>query len=129
MSTILSVGEDVSLLYIREMVLAASGASVTTVKPSKALLLLSEAAFDLVVFCHSVRECDLQRIYAASRACAYPPKTLLLEIPGLALGPRVAMDRRHSLEQGPGRLVQEIRDLLGCAEPAAANAKAFSQRL
>jgi len=117
MQTILSVGEDPSLLYIRGLVLATTGAEVSSVSPAEGLRLLATSTFDLLVFCHSVRESDLLQLCEATRGWACQPRTLLLEIPGATFRPRPEMDSRHSLADGPGLLVKEVRALLGGAEP------------
>jgi len=117
MQTILSVGEDPSLLSIRGLVLATTGAAVSSVTPAQGLLLLTTSTFDLLVFCHSVRESDILKLCAATRGWGSSPRTLLLEVPGATFRPRAEMDSRHSLEAGPGLLVKQVRALLGGEEP------------
>jgi CheY-like chemotaxis protein len=112
MHRILAVGADSSLLYIRGLVLARSGASVAIAIPEEALPLMKSGDFDLLVLCHSLPQRELQSLTMAARACARPVRTLLLESPGVLSSSPVQVHSRFRLDDGPDRLILAVQALL-----------------
>jgi hypothetical protein len=112
MHQILAVGADSSLLYVRGLVLARSGASVAISNPEEAVLVLKSGDFDLLVLCHSLLQRELQTLTMAARACARPVRTLLLESPGVLYNSPVQVHSRFRLDDGPDRLILAVQAIL-----------------
>ncbi len=117
MATILSVGADKSLLYTRRLIMEKSGASVRSVSPEQAPLLISNSSFDLLVLCHSVLHGEAHQLCAAAHTAAPAIKTLLIDTPGSLYGPQFEVDSRFSPDDGPAMLIWVVRRLLHGPEP------------
>jgi hypothetical protein len=78
MLTILSVGEDLSLLRTRAELLRKTGANVLSSTGLAADRFIAEWEFDAIVLCHSVRDEDARRIAKAARGRSVLTRILLL---------------------------------------------------
>jgi hypothetical protein len=117
MATILSVGVDKSLLYTRRLIMEKSGATVRSVSPEQALLLISNSSFDLMVLCHTIHNGEAHQLCVAAHTATPAIKTLLIDPPGSHDSPHFYVDYRFSLDLGPAMLIWVVRRLLHGPEP------------
>jgi DNA-binding response OmpR family regulator len=116
MSTVLLIGEDLTLLETRAAVLRSTGAEILCADPVSSFAVQQERECDLVVLCHSLRE-DICVALAEALRRHWPKTQILLVIPDRDGGfaeARDAVDGVSSTE--PERLIQKTAELLRRAE-------------
>ncbi len=110
---ILVYGSDKQLLETRSMVLEAAGLRVfSATEPQNAEMIIETQNIALVVLCHSLspQECDAALQFANSLTPIV--KTIVLTAGASPCSERIPTEILSTFD-GPGRLVQTIRNLLG----------------
>jgi CheY-like chemotaxis protein len=124
MSKILLAGGDSRLLETRAAVLAKTGASVACYSAAKALEILDEETFDLVVLCHSLSDPDVALVVEKVRKKV--PDTKILVVASNA--DRYGLPRENKVDATtlpePERLVALAKELLQATHFASVGADA-----
>ena len=107
---VLSVGADRTLLRLRDQVLRAAGYDVQECYVPRGCDVPIEAQFDIVIFCHTVRDEDKRRIIRAIRTSK--PSVPIMVVRANGVGAESVDASVHSLD-GPKVLLQCVRELLG----------------
>ena len=107
---VLSVGADRILLGLRDQVLRAAGYDVQECDVSRGCDVPIEVYFDIVIFCHTVRDEDKRRIISAIRSSK--PSVPIMVVRANGVGAESVDASVHSLD-GPKVLLQCVRELLG----------------
>ena len=106
---VLSIGADRTLLGLRDQVLRGAGYDVQECDLSRGCDVPVEVHFDIVIFCHTVRDEDKRRIIRAIRASKPAVPVMLVRVNGA--GSELVDASVHSLD-GPKVLIQCVRELL-----------------
>ena len=106
---VLSIGADRTLLRLRDQVLRGAGYDVQECDVSRGCDVPIEAHFDIVIFCHTVRDEDKRRIIRAIRASKPSVPVMLVRANGA--DSELVDASVHALD-GPKALVHCVRELL-----------------